>query len=178
MSSIQMPVERLNALLQGQKHVGASIDFDVLKDLGFFIVRGALPLDVCARYKREYDLYKVSKEFDLKPLHWNVHDIQADGFRPDLLQMLIDVKPGIVLISFTRIRPVPFSRKKSTRARPEQSMARNVRSARTRIASADKIGTDFPLAFANCSRKCLASNGMSLGLRRSGGSVIGITSRR
>ncbi len=66
---IQMPVERLNALLQAQRHVGASIDFEVLKELGFFIIRGALPVDVCARYKGEYDRYKASKDFDRTPFH-------------------------------------------------------------------------------------------------------------
>ena len=69
MYSIQMPVERLNALVRGQRHVGTSIDFDVLKEVGFFIVRDALPIEVCAKYKAEYDLYKASKEFDRTPFH-------------------------------------------------------------------------------------------------------------
>ncbi|MFT7774899.1 phytanoyl-CoA dioxygenase family protein [Roseateles sp.] len=66
---IRMPVERLNALLQAQRHIGPSVDFDVLKELGFFIVRNALPAEVCARYKGEYDRYKASKDFDRTPFH-------------------------------------------------------------------------------------------------------------
>ena len=69
MYSIQMPVERLNALLEAQRHVGPSIDPNVLKDLGFFILRGALPVEVCTRYKAEYDRYKASQEFDRTPFH-------------------------------------------------------------------------------------------------------------
>lgn len=69
MYSIQMPVERLNALLEAGRHIGPSIDFDVLTDVGFFIVRNALPPEVCARYKNEYDLYKVSESFDRTPFH-------------------------------------------------------------------------------------------------------------
>ena len=53
--------------------------------------------------------------------------------------MLIEVNPGMVLISFSRIFPVPFSRKKSTRASPEHSAAWNaaIASRRTSVVCAD-----------------------------------------
>ncbi len=69
MHSIRMPVDRLNALLRAQRHVGTTLDWDVLGDLGFFILRGVLPQDVAARYKAEYDRYKASPDFDRTPLH-------------------------------------------------------------------------------------------------------------
>src|ERR1700730_10914435 len=43
--------------------------------------------------------------------------------------MLMEVKPGIVLTSFSRIFPVRCSRKKSTRAMPNKSSVRNARTA-------------------------------------------------
>lgn len=66
---IQMPVQRLNALLQAQRHDNTAIDFEVLGELGFFILRQVLPVEVCTRYKDEYDRYKVSKAFDRTPFH-------------------------------------------------------------------------------------------------------------
>jgi predicted amidohydrolase YtcJ len=42
-------------------------------------------------------LERVSKEFNLKPLHWNIHDIQADGFRPDLLDRLNAIGVGVLV---------------------------------------------------------------------------------
>jgi len=42
-------------------------------------------------------LEKVAKEFDLKPLHWNIHDIQADAFRPDLLDRLKAIGVGVLV---------------------------------------------------------------------------------
>jgi hypothetical protein len=80
MHSIQMPVERLNALLDAQRHVGEAIDFDVLGELGFFIVRNTLPPAVCARYKDEYDRYKASQEFDRTPFH--LTEVKVDLMHP------------------------------------------------------------------------------------------------
>lgn len=69
MLTIKMPISRLNLLIKKQTYVGASINFDVLNELGFFIVRGVLPIQMVAKYKTEYDNYKISKEFDRTPFH-------------------------------------------------------------------------------------------------------------
>src|SRR5262249_31551978 len=50
------------------------------------------------------------------------------------------VNPGSVLSSLTRTRPVPRSRKKSTRAIPETPQTRNARTARSRTVAAGASG--------------------------------------
>lgn len=69
MAQIRMPVAQLNALIEAGRHAGPVIDFDVLAELGFFVLRGALPTEVCARYKAAYDAYKAGPDFDRTPHH-------------------------------------------------------------------------------------------------------------
>src|SRR5450756_355880 len=54
--------------------------------------------------------------------------------------MLMVVKPGMVLISFRYSLPVPRSRKKSTRAIPQQSTARKASTARRRTSAVASSG--------------------------------------
>src|ERR1700693_240441 len=81
--------------------------------------------------------------------------------RPEASQslgyMLIRVKPGMVLSSFTSRRLVVRSRKKSTRAMPAASTAWKARSARLRASCATTVSTGAGISNREPSSRYFAS---------------------
>ena len=71
--------------------------------------------------------------------------------------MEIAVNPGSVFTSFTRSRPVPFSKKKSTRAIPERRQARNTRIESSRASSRTSALTSAGMTSFALSSRYLSS---------------------
>jgi len=71
--------------------------------------------------------------------------------------MEIGVKPGSELISFTRIRPLPRSRKKSTRAKPAPPSTSNAAMARLRTSLATAGGRSAGITLRDLSSMYLSS---------------------
>ena len=69
MDQIKMPVEKLNRMTESGAIYGAQIDPAILAYAGLFILKNVIPVEIAQKYKRFYDDYKVSPEFDRTRFH-------------------------------------------------------------------------------------------------------------
>ncbi|HWK61606.1 MAG TPA: phytanoyl-CoA dioxygenase family protein [Eoetvoesiella sp.] len=69
MISIKMPLAKLNKLIREETFSSEEINEEILDELGFFVLRNFFSEQLVGKYKKYYDDYKVSPEFDRTPYH-------------------------------------------------------------------------------------------------------------
>ena len=82
---IEMPVKKINQIVENDQISGQEINFNILRDVGIFIIRNKLSKELIENYKKQYDLYKLSPEFDRTPSHLTEVNFKIDNPLSNLL---------------------------------------------------------------------------------------------
>lgn len=77
--NIKMPVQKINQVIEEGLIIGDELNFSILRDVGIFIIKNKLSKELVGNYKKKYDLYKNSDEFDRTPTHLTEVNFKVDN---------------------------------------------------------------------------------------------------